>query len=301
MPVTNEHEHPPAWDLFISHASEDKKAFVAPLATELSRLGLRVWYDDFSLQLGDSLSASIDRGLAESEFGLVVLSKHFIEKPWPKRELAGLVAGEMGEGQVIVPVWFGITRPDVYSFSPPLADRVAIVIDAHPDIYQTAIRVVERVKPQLFEAHQRRAAYDRIVANATPVSVPIDELQLGPIRHGSLSDSLTNRIRLMREVLLEVNPCSWRETVDNFRRDMNPEQELVLWEYIASIYLTVVNEFDLPVDKRRILYEQIFSHIAAGTPSWSDEMWARRARELSELAVDPLADNYGSVALLHTP
>ena len=59
--------------IFISHASEDKDSFVRPLATELSRLGLRVWYDEFSLQLGDSLSASIDGGLAESDAGLVVI------------------------------------------------------------------------------------------------------------------------------------------------------------------------------------------------------------------------------------
>ncbi len=40
-------------------------------------MSVRVWYDEFSLQLGDSLTASIDRGLQESRYGLVVLSKTF--------------------------------------------------------------------------------------------------------------------------------------------------------------------------------------------------------------------------------
>ena len=60
-------------DVFVSHASEDKEAFVAPLAKILSQLGLKVWYDEFSLKLGDSLSRSIDKGLSESTFGIVVL------------------------------------------------------------------------------------------------------------------------------------------------------------------------------------------------------------------------------------
>jgi hypothetical protein len=50
-------------DLFISHAWEDKDRLVRPLARYLQNLGARVWYDEFSLSLGDSLMRSIDRGL----------------------------------------------------------------------------------------------------------------------------------------------------------------------------------------------------------------------------------------------
>lgn len=79
------------WDVFISHASEDKGNFVRPLSEALKDLGVKVWYDEFTLQPGDSLSRSIDKGLAKSKFGVVVLSKHFIKKPWPEYELrAGL-------------------------------------------------------------------------------------------------------------------------------------------------------------------------------------------------------------------
>jgi len=81
----------PQWDAFISHAWEDKESFVRPLAHALTALGAAVWYDEFSLRLGDSLSASIDKGLAGSRYGIVVLSKAFIAKRWPQRELQGLV------------------------------------------------------------------------------------------------------------------------------------------------------------------------------------------------------------------
>ena len=68
------------WDVFISHASEDKEAIATPLAEALQANGLRVWYGDFSLRLGDSLRQSIDRGLARSRFGVVILSARFFEK-----------------------------------------------------------------------------------------------------------------------------------------------------------------------------------------------------------------------------
>ena len=75
------------WDVFISHASEDKEAIATPLAEALQEEGLRVWYDDFSLRLGDSLRESIDRGLARSRFGVVILSGYFFGKHWPQQEL----------------------------------------------------------------------------------------------------------------------------------------------------------------------------------------------------------------------
>ena len=84
------------YDAFISHASEDKDDFVRPLAEFLDRAGLSVWYDEFSLSAGDSLSRSIDKGLARSRFGIVVLSNSFLQKRWPEYELRGLAACRTG-------------------------------------------------------------------------------------------------------------------------------------------------------------------------------------------------------------
>jgi len=64
------------FDVFICHASEDK-GFVRPLAVALRKLGVRVWFDEFEIEVGDSLSKKIDKGLAASRFGLVVLSQDF--------------------------------------------------------------------------------------------------------------------------------------------------------------------------------------------------------------------------------
>ncbi len=119
------HKRATEWDAFISHASEDKDSFVKPLADALRSKGVRVWYDEYALTVGDSLRAKIDEGLAKSQFGIVVLSPAFFEKHWPQQELNGLAAKEVDGVKVILPVWHNVTRRDVAAQSPMLADRVA--------------------------------------------------------------------------------------------------------------------------------------------------------------------------------
>ena len=114
------------FDLFISHASEDKEEFVRPLAEALQALGVEVWYDEFQLRVGDSLRRSIDKGLGNSRFGVVVLSSAFFSKNWPQYELDGMVAREMNGVKVVLPIWHRVTKDEVMRFSPTLADRVAL-------------------------------------------------------------------------------------------------------------------------------------------------------------------------------
>lgn len=114
------------FDVFISHASEDKDSLVRKLADRLESKGLRVWYDESTLQVGDSLRRSIDQGLARSRFGVVVLSPDFFSKNWPQYELDGLVAKEVSGGKVILPIWHRVTKDEVMSNSPTLADRLAL-------------------------------------------------------------------------------------------------------------------------------------------------------------------------------
>ena len=112
-------------DVFISHATEDKDDVVRPLAQALIDQNLRVWYDEFELRIGDSLRRKIDAGLAQSRFGIVVLSHAFFQKNWPQYELDGLVTREMTGEQVILPLWHEITKQEVISHSPSLADKIA--------------------------------------------------------------------------------------------------------------------------------------------------------------------------------
>ena len=114
------------YDFFISHASEDKETFVRGLAEVLQARGASVWYDEFSLTVGDSLRREIDRGLATSRFGIVVLSRHFFIKEWPQRELDGLWPLEVDGVARILPVWHEISKDEVTRHSPMLADKIAL-------------------------------------------------------------------------------------------------------------------------------------------------------------------------------
>ena len=115
------------YDLFISHASEDKDAVARPLAEALTALGFAIWYDEEQLQIGSSLRTSIDAGLAESRYGVVILSRMFFEKPWTQQELNGLVAREMADGQdVILPLWHEVDAAFLTAKAPMIADRFAL-------------------------------------------------------------------------------------------------------------------------------------------------------------------------------
>ena len=115
------------YDLFICHASEDKDSIVRPLAEALRMKNAEVWYDEFTLKLGDSIRRAIDKGLGQSRFGVVVLSKAFFAKKWPQYELDGLAEREMaGRDKVILPIWHEITHDDVMQYSPSLAGLRAV-------------------------------------------------------------------------------------------------------------------------------------------------------------------------------
>lgn len=135
------------YDVFISHAWEDKEVFVRPLVEELIRNNIAVWYDDFSLKPGDSLRRSIDFGLVHSRHGIVVLSPSFFEKEWTQWELDGLISRQNSEKtQIVIPIWHNIDKEHILKISPSLADKVAII--NRGELKEIANRLVHFLKPQ---------------------------------------------------------------------------------------------------------------------------------------------------------
>jgi hypothetical protein len=128
------------YDVFISHASEDKDEVVRPLANALKDKGLKVWYDEFELKIGDSLRRKIDAGLAKSRFGIVVLSQDFIKKGWTNYELDGIITKAVTNEQVVLPIWHKISKKEVIDYSPSLADKLA---------RNTAMHTVEEIAEEI--------------------------------------------------------------------------------------------------------------------------------------------------------
>lgn len=134
-----------AFDVFISHASEDKDEVVRPLANALREAGLSVWYDEFELRIGDSLRRKIDRGLGSSRFGVVVLSQAFFGKGWPEYELDGLVTRAVSGDQILLPIWHNVSKREVIGYSASLADRLARSTSTHT-VEEIATEIAEVVR-----------------------------------------------------------------------------------------------------------------------------------------------------------
>jgi TIR domain len=113
---------------FICHDSRDKEPFVRELAAQLQRMIFSVWYDEYSLKPGDSLRASIEKGLKECKKVILILSPNFFSNEgWTKAEFDSVFTREILEQtNVIIPVWHGVSKKDVYNYSSRLLDKVGI-------------------------------------------------------------------------------------------------------------------------------------------------------------------------------
>ena len=124
----DEEQDMPEYDVFISHAWEDKCDFVDEFVNELRNLGIKVWYDTSEIKWGDSMRKRIDDGLKKSRFGVAVLSPNYIRegKYWTKAELDGLFQIDSIGGKVLLPIWHNLTKKEVMEYSPIIASRKAM-------------------------------------------------------------------------------------------------------------------------------------------------------------------------------
>ena len=143
------------WDLFISYASEDKINFVQPLANRLRKLGIKIWYDQFNMKIGDSLKESIENGIVHSKYGIVVLSKSFFQKEWTRLELNTLFSKETFYSEkVILPIWLDISKEEIFSNSPFMADKLAITASKNSDIAYVAEQIFETIFPVKYKSSE---------------------------------------------------------------------------------------------------------------------------------------------------
>ena len=110
------------FDVFVSHANDNKQSFVDSLSAGLSRLGIKVWYDSSILDWGDDWKAKIKEGLEKSRFGIVVLSPQFIGREWTTKELTELLNRQNERHEkVVLPLLYNLTVEDMKAKYPDLA------------------------------------------------------------------------------------------------------------------------------------------------------------------------------------
>ena len=243
------------WDLFISHASEDKEELVRPLAEELVKYGVNVWYDEFSLGLGDSLTASIDKGLIDSKFGLIIVSPAFFQKRWTDYELKSLLTKEINGGKVILPVWHNVTSDFVASKSLFLADKKAISSDV--GISKLAFEIVNIVRPDIVNSHLIKKVCREMKPGKIEQACLKDLSVIEGVRHKELPSHLVIASKLLH-TLFPVG--SFKDFVTDFARDADYDEEFVLWIVMSCAYIDTMRKFDIAFSDESIS-KNIFAYL----------------------------------------
>lgn len=97
-------EKPPR--VFLAHSSKDK-TFCRTLADDLVKSGVTVWFDEYEIRVGDSITQKISDAIGENDYLGIVLSPDAVESEWVKKELsAGLIRELDKKAVVILPLLY---------------------------------------------------------------------------------------------------------------------------------------------------------------------------------------------------
>lgn len=113
-----------ARDVFLCHAGADKETHVYPLSQALARRAVSCWVDEAQIGPGDSIIDAISGGLERARYVLVLITKKFLARRWPQKELNAALSREITTGRVVVLPVLAVDR-DTYSRRYPLlADKL---------------------------------------------------------------------------------------------------------------------------------------------------------------------------------
>ena len=247
-------------DAFISHSSQDKRLFVRPLIECLEEYGARVWYDEYSISVGDSLSAAIDKGLTAARMGVVVISPSFIDTAkksgWTHYELRGIVSNSIGaSGRRIVPVWLDVSLEDVRSWSPSMADLMAIDAGSK-SVEEVGLEIMRVIAPERAGGLARLRALATFQATGAQTTMDPSSLIKSPALERRVPGHVPLRAMLVTEVLGDTGYSFSGDTegfLENLSRDLHHEREMRVWEAIAVSYVSTSKVYDLDERKRKVL------------------------------------------------
>jgi hypothetical protein len=132
--------HPERRDLFLCHAWDDRNGAARELCDLLVSLGATVWFSENEVGLGKSLLREIDRGLATSRIGIVLVTPALLEsldaQGVADKELSALLATDR-----VIPVAHGTTFEILRNVSPLLAARSGLTIGENLSMRDVATKV----------------------------------------------------------------------------------------------------------------------------------------------------------------
>lgn len=276
------------YDVFISYASEDKDSFVRTLAVELERYSIRVWYDEFTMKLGDSLTKLIDAGLQSCRYGVIVLSKHFLEKNWPDYEYRSLLSRQVNGENVILPLLYGISVDDVRAYSLYLADIKSLSV-GNEDVANAAMAILKVVRPDVWERVKMEVVLKNAVAEAQSAVVPMSEILQQTTRQSVLTRQQIIRAKAIYYGIGRHIGKSFPDYIFTYELDLVPEREIQSWEIMNACYLEIIDSYP-SLSEREI--KELFKALlllSLGTIDWAS---ISLSYELKEAIVRLWQENY---------
>ena len=109
-------------DCFLCHAWDDRQSAAKELYDLLDAAGVKVWFSEKDLGLGVPMMRAIDKGLAASKIGLVLVTPALLAR-LPKESVADKELSTLLQGNRLVPIVHGTTYTALRDVSPMLASR----------------------------------------------------------------------------------------------------------------------------------------------------------------------------------
>jgi len=229
------------WDVFISHASEDKVEIADKIAELLEYFGIKVWYDKNVLSVGDNISKSIDIGLTNSRYGIIIVSDNFLKKDWTEYEFRSLLNREIGRKKVILPIWHKVEIKTIEKYSPFLLGKFALDSSKQkPE--QIVLELIKVIKPAVYKNITRELLWRKLKNNAKTGFVNRSEIKISEVRHEILPKKLMMRIENLYYSIAKYLGIDLHDFVDGFKRDMHPNDEIVVWEFINLCFQKYLSE-----------------------------------------------------------
>jgi len=224
------------YDVFICHASEDKKTLVTPIVNVLKAFGVTTWYDDSEIEPGSSIIESIDEGIIRSKFALVFITPDFLKKSWTKYERLSLTIKEIGKKKtVVIPILHDVSHEMLREISLYLADKKSIQSNlSNPTV--TALKIIKIIRPDILNSFNEFFGKSQIEMPISGIKAFFPERQkIGQ----NWWDTFYSREKPPKEVLLmaQANSRPFNNTrlADNFVQWCNNEAE------VKIIYLSPDN------------------------------------------------------------
>lgn len=115
-------EQPDLRDVFLCHAWDDRQGIAKELHDLLEAAGVKVWFSEKDLALGVPMMRAIDKGLANSRIGLVLVTPALLSR-LPRGSVADKELSALLAGNQLVPIVHNTTYEALRNVSPLLASR----------------------------------------------------------------------------------------------------------------------------------------------------------------------------------